>query len=139
MLLDSFSHVAEMLRPTDVIWLELQSLKVAEMLSPLMLQLELQNMKISYYYLQIYIIKYILFIIVLPPDASNFNIIPGHTFFGHEPSLDTYSFLDMNYHDIYYLDIDHCQTYIIMLNMNHKPQLDMDYWINPIVGHWTPN
>ena len=79
MLLDSFSHVAEML-------------------SPLMLQLELQNMKISYYYLQIYIIKYILFIIVLPPDASNFNIIPGHTFFGHEPSLDTYSFLDMNYH-----------------------------------------
>ena len=82
MLLDSFSHVAEML-------------------SPLMLQLELQNMKISYYYLQIYIIKYILFIIVLPPDASNFNIIPGHTFFGHEPSLDTYSFLDMNYHWTY--------------------------------------
>ena len=51
MLLDSFSHVAEMLRPTDVIWLELQSLKVAEMLSPLMLQLELQNMKISHYIL----------------------------------------------------------------------------------------
>ena len=51
MLLDSFSHVSKMLRPTDVIRLELQSLKVAEMLSPLMLQLELQNMKISHYIL----------------------------------------------------------------------------------------
>ena len=51
MLLDSFFHVAEMLKPTDVIRLELQSLKVAEMLSPLMLRLELQNMKISHYIL----------------------------------------------------------------------------------------
>ena len=51
MLLDSFSHVAEMLRPTDVIRLELQSLKVVEMLSPLMLRLEIQNMKISHYIL----------------------------------------------------------------------------------------
>ena len=51
MLLDSFFHVAEMLKPTDVIRLELQSLKVADMLSLLMLQLELQNMKISHYIL----------------------------------------------------------------------------------------
>ena len=51
MLLDSFSHVAEMLRPADVVRLELQSLKVAEMLSPLMLRLELQNMKISHHIL----------------------------------------------------------------------------------------
>ena len=49
MLLDSFSHVAKMLRPTNVVRLELQSLKVAEMLSLLMLRPELQNMKISYY------------------------------------------------------------------------------------------
>ena len=40
-LLDSFSHVAEMLRSTDVTWLELQSLKVVEMLSLLMFWLEL--------------------------------------------------------------------------------------------------
>ena len=26
-----------------------------------------------------------------------------------------------------------------MMNMNHEPQLDMDYWTHPIVGHWTPN
>ena len=51
MLLDSFFHVPEMLKPTDVIRLELQSLEVAEMLSPLMLRLELQNMKISHYIL----------------------------------------------------------------------------------------
>ena len=43
MLLDSFFHVAETLKPIDVIRLELQSLKVAEMLSPLMLWLELQK------------------------------------------------------------------------------------------------
>ena len=49
MLLDSFSHVAKMLRPTNVVRLELQSLKVAKMLSLLMLRPELQNMKISYY------------------------------------------------------------------------------------------
>ena len=24
-------------------------------------------------------------------------------------------------------------------NMNHKPQLDMDYWTHPIVGHLIPN
>ena len=53
MLLDSFFHVVEMLKPTDVIWLELQSLKVAEMLSPLMLRLKLQNMKISHYILSL--------------------------------------------------------------------------------------
>ena len=51
MLLDLFSHVAEILRPTDVVQLELQSLKVAEILSPLMLRLELQNMKISHFIL----------------------------------------------------------------------------------------
>ena len=51
MLLDSFFHVVEMLKPTDVIRLELQSLKVAKMLSLLMLRLELQNMKISHYIL----------------------------------------------------------------------------------------
>ena len=51
-------------------------MKVVEMLSPLMLWLELQNMKISIiFYLQIYIIKYILFIIILPLDANYFNII----------------------------------------------------------------
>ena len=61
MLLDSFSHV-EMLKLTDVIRLELQSLKVAEMLSSLMLRLELQNMKISHHilssklYYQVYFI-----------------------------------------------------------------------------------
>ena len=53
MLLDSFFHVPEMLKPTDVIRLELQSLEVAEMLSPLMLRLELQNMKISHYILSL--------------------------------------------------------------------------------------
>ena len=53
MLLDSFFHVAEMLKPTDVIRLELQSLKVVEILSPLMLRLELQNMKISHYILSL--------------------------------------------------------------------------------------
>ena len=26
-----------------------------------------------------------------------------------------------------------------MLNMNHEPQLDMDYWTHPIVGNLTPN
>ena len=53
---------------------------------------------------------------------------PWTHFFGHELPL-----------DIYYLDMDHCRTYLIMLNMNHEPQLDMDYWTHPIVGHWTPN
>ena len=51
MLLDSFSHVVEMLKLTDVIRMELQSLKVAEMLSSLMLWLELQNIKICHYIL----------------------------------------------------------------------------------------
>ena len=51
MLLDSFFHVVEMLKPTDVIRLELQSLKVAKMLSLLMLRLELQYMKIIHYIL----------------------------------------------------------------------------------------
>ena len=50
------------------------------------------------------------------------------TTIGHESPL-----------DIYYLDMDHCQTYLIMLNLNHESQLDMDYWTHPIVGHWTPN
>ena len=60
MLLDSFFHVAEMLKSTDVIRLELQSLKFVEMLSPLMLRLELQNMKINHY---IFVFKFILLII----------------------------------------------------------------------------
>jgi len=30
--------------------------------------------------------------------------------------------------DIYYLDIDHCWTYLIMLNMSHELQLDMNYF-----------
>ena len=25
-----------------------------------------------------------------------------------------------------------------MMNMNHEPQLDMDYWTHSIVRHWTP-
>ena len=37
--------------------------------------------------------------------------------------------------DIYYLDINHYRTYLIMLNMNYEPQLDMDYWTHPIVGY----
>ena len=61
------------------------------------------------------------------------------TTIGHEPSLDTYFFGHELPLDIYYLDMDHCRTYLIMLNMNHEPQLDMDYWTHPIVGHWTPN
>ena len=52
----------------------------------------------------------------------------AHIFFGHELPL-----------DIYYLDMDHCRTYFIMLNMNHEPQLDMDYQTHPIIVHWTPN
>ena len=60
-----------MLKSTGVVQLDLHSLKVAEMLSPLMLRLELQNMKISHYILSSnYIIKYILFIIILLLDAS---------------------------------------------------------------------
>ena len=51
---------------------------------------------------------------------------PWTHFFGHELPLDTY-----------YLDMDHCRTYLIMLN--HEPQLDIDYWTHPIVGHLTPN
>ena len=72
---DSLHHAAEMLKFTSVVRLDLHSLKVAEMLSPLMLRLELQNMKISHYILSSnYIIKYILFIIILLLDASYFNI-----------------------------------------------------------------
>ena len=59
----------------------------------------------------------------------------GHRLLGHKPL-----------YDIYYLDMDHCQTYfimmnmnLIMMNMNHEPQLDMDYWTHPIVGHMTFN
>ena len=62
-------------------------------------------------------------------------------------------YLDINHHwthiffflgnelrlDIYYFDMDHCRTYLIMLNMNHEPQLDMDYWTYPIIGHLIPN
>ena len=51
-----------------------------------------------------------------------------HIFFGHELPL-----------DIYYLDMDHGRTYLIMWNMNHEPQLDIDYRTHPIIVHWTPN
>ena len=37
MLLDSFSHVAEMLKPTDVIRLELQNMKNMKVINSLML------------------------------------------------------------------------------------------------------
>ena len=43
------------------------------------------------------------------------------TTIGHEPSLDTYFFGYELPLDIYYLDMDHCRTYLIMLNMNHEP------------------
>ena len=52
----------------------------------------------------------------------------GHILLGHKPLS-----------DIYYLDMDYCWTYLIMMNMNHEPQLGMDYWTHPIVGHLTPN
>ena len=65
----------------------------------------------------------------------------AHILFGHKPPLDTYFFFLGNELplDIYYFDIDHCRTYLIMLNMNHEPQLDMDYWTYPIIGHLIPN
>ena len=52
----------------------------------------------------------------------------GHILLGHKPLP-----------NIYYLDMDHYQTYLIMLNINHEPQLDMDYWTHPIVGYLTHN
>ena len=70
---------------------------------------------------------------------NNRSIIILHILFGHELSLDTYFFGHELPLDIYYLDIDHCWTHIIMLNVNHKPQLDMDYQIHSIVGYWTLN
>ena len=48
--------------------------EITEMLSPLMLRLELQNMKISHIFsLQTYIIKYILFIVIV---RTNFGLDP---------------------------------------------------------------
>ena len=39
--------------------------------------------------------------------------------------------------NIHYLDIDHCWKYLIMLNMNHEPQLDMDYFgLIPLLDIW---
>ena len=38
--------------------------------------------------------------------------------------------------DIYYLDINHCRTYLNVLDMNHEPQLGMDYWTHPIIEHF---
>ena len=130
---DSLHHAAEMLKSTGVVQLDLHSLKVVEMLSPLMLQLELQNMKISHYILSSnYIIKYILFIIILLLDASYFNITS--LFNKHDLTNTSLMNIHINksiYHrctyiiwtwttlghiffgnelalDMYYLDMDHC-------------------------------
>ena len=93
-----------MLKSTGVVRLELQSLKVAEMLSLLMLRL--QNMKISHYILSSnYIIKYILFIIILLLDASYFNI----TSLFNEHDLTNTSLMNMHINKSIY----HCCTYII--------------------------
>ena len=63
----------------------------------------------------------------------------AHILFGYEPPLDTYLFGNELPLDIYYLDTNHCWTNLIMLNMNHKPQLNMDYWTHPIIAHLIPN
>ena len=70
----------------------------------------------------------------------NRSTINTHILFGHKPPLDTYLFFGNELPlDIYYLDIDHCQIYLIMLNRNHEPQLDMDFWTPLIIGHLIPN
>ena len=71
----------------------------------------------------------------------NTHIIVTHILFGYEPPLplDTFFFENELPLDIYYLNMDHCRTYLIILDMNHEPQLDMDYWTHPIVGHLKPN
>ena len=95
-----------MLKSTGVVQLDLHSLKVAEMLSPLMLRLELQNMKISHYILSSnYIIKYILFIIILLLDASYFNI----TSLFNEHDFTNISLMNIHINKLIY----HRCTYII--------------------------
>ena len=103
-------------------------------------------MKISMiFYLQIYIIKYILFIIILPLDANYFNIISSfnkHGFtnaslinihikkliyhyrtyiIGHKPPLDTY--------------IIWTWTIIVHMLFGHEPPLDTCYL--DMNRHWT--
>ena len=78
LLLDSFSHVAEM-PSLLMLRLELQSLKFAEMLSLLMLRLKLQNMKISHY---IFVFKFILlsifYSLLLYPSTNVIILLECH-------------------------------------------------------------